>query len=262
MIPTSIDGTDITGATIDGTDVTEITVDGDTVFSPQVSPVAQSNLVGWWPFENGGQDETASNGILGASGVADTRDLSFSILGGSGISFSNTGGVTDINAGGNTGCVTGSGDPAYVESAGDIFSGTVWSLSFWIEDAVSGSGRYVSFEYDEDPSFNLQSLNSGEFTLFGIPELTSVKFSGSFNDSFQHHVLTCDGFTFRFYLNGSLSDTESSIGYENNVDRRLELFYAPSRAAGGSNVTFDDVRFYDKELSSGEVSQIYQNTKP
>jgi hypothetical protein len=36
MIPTSIDGTDITGATIDGTDVTEITVDGQTVFSAEV----------------------------------------------------------------------------------------------------------------------------------------------------------------------------------------------------------------------------------
>jgi len=33
MPPTSIDGTDITGATIDGTDVQEITVDGDTVFT-------------------------------------------------------------------------------------------------------------------------------------------------------------------------------------------------------------------------------------
>jgi len=33
MIPTSIDGTDITGATIDGTDVTEITVDGVPVFT-------------------------------------------------------------------------------------------------------------------------------------------------------------------------------------------------------------------------------------
>jgi len=33
MIPTSIDGTDITGATIDGTDVQEITVDGNTVFT-------------------------------------------------------------------------------------------------------------------------------------------------------------------------------------------------------------------------------------
>jgi len=35
MIPTSIDGTDITGATIDGTDVTEITVDGQTVFTAE-----------------------------------------------------------------------------------------------------------------------------------------------------------------------------------------------------------------------------------
>jgi len=33
MIPTSIDGTDITGATIDGTDVQQITVDGQTVFT-------------------------------------------------------------------------------------------------------------------------------------------------------------------------------------------------------------------------------------
>jgi len=38
--PTSIDGTDITGATIDGTDVQEITVDGDVVFTagPQIIP--------------------------------------------------------------------------------------------------------------------------------------------------------------------------------------------------------------------------------
>jgi len=34
--PTSIDGTDITGATIDGTDVQEITVDGDVVFTSTV----------------------------------------------------------------------------------------------------------------------------------------------------------------------------------------------------------------------------------
>jgi hypothetical protein len=33
--PTSIDGTDITGATIDGQEVQEITVDGDTVFTAQ-----------------------------------------------------------------------------------------------------------------------------------------------------------------------------------------------------------------------------------
>jgi len=41
--PTSIDGTDITGATIDGTDVQEITVDGDTVF--ELDQLPTSNLV-------------------------------------------------------------------------------------------------------------------------------------------------------------------------------------------------------------------------
>jgi len=38
MIPTSIDGTDITGATIDGTEVSEITVDGQTVFTAGLPP--------------------------------------------------------------------------------------------------------------------------------------------------------------------------------------------------------------------------------
>jgi len=47
MIPTSIDGTDITGATIDGQDVEEITVDGQTVFSgapPIIDSFEDGNL--------------------------------------------------------------------------------------------------------------------------------------------------------------------------------------------------------------------------
>jgi len=47
MPPTSIDGTDITGATIDGTDVQEITVDGQTVFtaeSPVIDDFESGNL--------------------------------------------------------------------------------------------------------------------------------------------------------------------------------------------------------------------------
>jgi len=44
MIPTSIDGTDITGATIDGTDVQEITVDGQTVFTAVPPLPSQSDL--------------------------------------------------------------------------------------------------------------------------------------------------------------------------------------------------------------------------
>ena len=45
--PTSIDGTDITGATIDGTDVQEITVDGDVVFSAEPQVPTQGLLHHW-----------------------------------------------------------------------------------------------------------------------------------------------------------------------------------------------------------------------
>jgi len=52
MPPTSIDGTDITGATIDGTDVTEITVDGQTVFTPPPSVPASMELLDDWEDGN------------------------------------------------------------------------------------------------------------------------------------------------------------------------------------------------------------------
>jgi len=76
--PTSIDGTDITGATIDGQDVEEITIDGNVVFSaaPDI-PDAQNlvarydarNLslsdgqtVNTWPDEVGNADLSISSG--------------------------------------------------------------------------------------------------------------------------------------------------------------------------------------------------------
>jgi len=51
MIPTSIDGTDITGATIDGQDVQEITVDGQTVFS--AAPAIPDSVVWQTPYDEG-----------------------------------------------------------------------------------------------------------------------------------------------------------------------------------------------------------------
>jgi len=58
MIPTSIDGTDITAATIDGTDVQEITVDGDTVFSATPAGLIDS-------FEDGNLNEYKGGSFAG-----------------------------------------------------------------------------------------------------------------------------------------------------------------------------------------------------
>jgi hypothetical protein len=66
MIPTSIDGTDITGATIDGTDVQEITVDGDVVFSAQ--PPISNSVIHHWKFDEG-TGTTAVDSIGSADGT-------------------------------------------------------------------------------------------------------------------------------------------------------------------------------------------------
>ena len=71
--PTSIDGTDITGATIDGTDVTEITVDGDVVFSAIPNIIDnfnealyedKSNTLSDYYFQDVGSFNRVSNGAV------------------------------------------------------------------------------------------------------------------------------------------------------------------------------------------------------
>jgi len=66
--PTSIDGTDITGATIDGTDVQEITVDGQTVFTA-VPDLPASADHQWLGDEGTG---TTVNDVIGSKNLSFT----------------------------------------------------------------------------------------------------------------------------------------------------------------------------------------------
>jgi len=86
MIPTSIDGTDITGTTIDGTDVTEITVDGQTVFTagPDIPDTSVLYVVaenydagtGLWPDQSGeGNDLSAVGDPQRVTGELNGEDV-------------------------------------------------------------------------------------------------------------------------------------------------------------------------------------------
>ena len=102
--PTSIDGTDITGATVDGTDVQQITVDGDVVFSAGPAIIDD--------FEDGNLNEYQGD-------VSD-----FSITSSSTISGSNSLKAVNIegNAGGREKYIHSTSGLANYPSAGDSFS--------------------------------------------------------------------------------------------------------------------------------------------
>jgi len=76
--PTSIDGTDITGATIDGTDVTEITVDGDTVFTAErIIDDFEDGNINEYSGDTGSYSVTSSNPIGGSDSLSGQIDLKY-----------------------------------------------------------------------------------------------------------------------------------------------------------------------------------------
>jgi len=88
MIPTSIDGTDITGATIDGQDVEEITVDGDTVFSagPRIiDDFETGNLNAYTGATTSFSTPTFANAINGSRVLEESRSTLITIYSTSGL---------------------------------------------------------------------------------------------------------------------------------------------------------------------------------
>jgi len=274
MIPTSIDGTDITGATIDGQDVQEITVDGQTVFTAGPSftlPVAYSNLVAWYPFDSaeyGGSNADDVTAIIGGSGDDTAYDGTVD-----GATYESSGGVTDINAGANSGAFDFDGDD-YIEdvySVRDNIGGGAVTVMAWINADTVSTGTY----YDNTFYGDLNSQTDGQIYLHVDGEDDAVGMAywdgsgqqrstvdGTFSLNTWHHVAgKYDGTNITPYIDGqpSLGDTESGASGWLNYGPYIGAGYLPD-----SNYyfdgTIDDVRIYDTDLSDQQIQDIYDNT--
>ena len=270
--PTSIDGTDITGATIDGTDVQEITVDGDVVFSagPSNLPVAYSNLIAWYPFDTatyGGSNTDDVTAILGGSGDDTAYDGN-----NNGLTYQSSGGADDINGGSSSGYYFGDTDGETMDllpqsaTAGDELS-----ISAWIKPLSSGN--------NEIPGGNISSGSTAQ-VLFIINSSNGMVLGNNVNGSFQssidggnptvnswNHVVgtvNASAGTREIYLNGSsvatgTMDTGTITAPDPNYPFKIGEEFNGSPEIDGE---IDDLRFYNKELSSSEVNQIISNTQP
>jgi len=248
MPPTSIDGTDITGATIDGTDVTEITVDGQTVFTPGPPP----SLVSRWTYDNAdttgstaediisGNDGNINGATIGVTGANDTYTTNEA--------YSFDGANDFVNAG-------DLGDPT------DTFS-----VALWIEPANISSSNQYPLEYAESlgsfPTFVFRleqnsgisggNIQAGLLSGSGFDEITGTIVQNVWN----HLVLVRDGLSFKFYVDGTNQGT-ASVGSGNNYTSGFN--FLTGRRGNGEfwEGDIDDVRFYSKALTPSEVSSLY-----
>jgi len=271
MIPTSIDGTDITGATIDGTDVQEITVDGDVVFSgappqPTNLPVAYSNLVAWYPFDSatyGGGNADDVTAIFNPSQSGDSTAYDGTL---NGPTFQSSAGVTDINAGSNSGGLsfTDTDNFDVINMPNSIIGSSDRTICVWIKDPDQGDFVLSTPGNRIDGGRFNWTLDSSQITL-GI-------FNGK--KEFNYDVNAFDG-SYHWYgvtipSNDDLSNTKmyqdgQELTVINTNLRSLDTqdgYSLGTGAFGGSDYDADDLRFYDTDLTSSQMDQIYQNTQP
>jgi len=273
MIPTSIDGTDITGATIDGTDVQEITVDGQTVFTsaPQINnfPVAYSNLIAWYPFDSatyGGSNADDVTAILGGSGDDTAFDGTVN-----GATYQSSGGNKDINAGDGSGYYDFN-NPDYIETSTTSLTDFAvndqpFSYSVWVQFTNLFDNDYKVIMGDDNLNTILWHRRSGLNEGLGLNiniNGTLEGYGGSSNlieNEWLHCVATYDGNgDVNLYVD-SVNDTSFKFSTSPvSVGNFYIGNYDGSPWDVASNI--DDVRVYDKELTSSEVNQIFTNTKP
>jgi hypothetical protein len=279
--PTSIDATEITGATIDGQDVEEITVDGDVVFSAKNLPVAYSNLVAWYPFDSatyGGSNSDDVTAIFNPSQSGDSTAYDGTLI--NTPDYQSTGGVTDINAAANSGGYDfdgdSSGDKIELPFTNDLFNDGPQTICCWFNQDTQNDNEYRGIVSDKFFDGGLMIRRSGDNTGIYYSYMHRSQ-----NEQFSARYLSFqeDANRWRFVAgtsDGTLNGTDIYMDDGNGnvvnetTDRITGGFVNNAFNIGGSvrandqilNGQMDDVRFYDAVLSQSQLQQIYDNTEP
>jgi len=269
MIPTSIDGTDITGATIDGTDVQEITVDGDTVFTAGPTlPVAYSNLVAWYPFDSatyGGSDTDDVTAIIGGSGDDTAYDVTNQI---GTNTHQSSGGVVDINAGASSGYYETTDNASLEGNASGFPSGNAErTTTLWYKHDSAPLSSHYAFSYGNTSNNEAWAMEvEGSFRVVGFFNDWNTGVSApSAPTGWEFVAASHSSSQTRFYHNptsASPDATTSSFTFNTGPGDFYLGGWVQSPKSSDLIGDIDDIRVYDRQLTSQEILDIYNNTEP
>jgi hypothetical protein len=232
-------------------------------------PVAYSNLIAWYPFDAdtyegfNAHDVTAT---LGGSGDDTAFDGTVN-----GATYQSNGGVTDINAGPNSGAFDFDGSNDFIStSSSDNLSPTPITVMGWINaDSTSsnegGFGKWNRSGSTGDASYlirtdvgtdtyeiNIQNEDGSSIAGGGVGTLNA--------NTWDHLAFSHDGSSLRRYFNGSF-EFETTENY-NIGSSNIPLRFGLHDVNGFLDGQLDDIRIYNTILSDSEINDIYNSTEP
>jgi len=247
MPPTSIDGTDITGATIDGTDVTEITVDGQTVFTAG----GEFGEVSLYEFENNANDTVGSNNGTFVNGAFSANAEYGSFAG----DFNGTDAALQIE------------DDPSISGLSEI------TLSIWVNpnslssvNMIWSKGSDTSNDFSREWFWRIETdgtmiliFTSGNTTDFRLDSSGTIP-----TGTYTHLAATYDGSQMKLFING-LEDTSRSVSGSIQDDSGKSLIGAQTDGNGGSASSaiqffdglMDQARIFDRALTTSEISDLF-----
>jgi hypothetical protein len=234
----------------------KLNIDGQTVEIEVTdipdSVVAQSDLVAWFPMENGAQDETA-----GDTSYGDSTDYSGSV---NGATKQSSGGVTDILT-----QSTDSGVFSFDGAGDDIDLGAIYksdpiTTSAWVNIQTDSPGYIFSLSNRYDLAYD-QFLNNGTYEFRSYDGSSAIRLDSgvSTTSSYVHLAVTSDGSTITFYANGS-----EVASYTGSPAFPIGSWRVGEQSNGGNNISalIDDVRIYNAALTSTQINDAYNAAKP
>ena len=152
-------------------------------------------------------------------------------------------------------------------NTGIVLDSTTFSASVWFRTSVSGkciignidtSGPAVN---DRD-GFTLLTDNYSIYNNDAFVVNSASYNAGSLADGNWHHiVITNDGSNSKIYIDGSLDRTDNSSGWNSLYSQDIYLgFIQRSPVVNFFDGKIDQVRIFQKALSSSEVSTLYAET--
>jgi hypothetical protein len=138
--------------------------------------------------------------------------------------------------------------------AGWVKTTTTDTEDFWTQGNSSNSDPQVRMGKDGSNSvFNIRSDSGGSNNSYSV-------FGATIDDGNWHHVcITYDSQTMELYTDGGSDGTENRNSESVTTDRTTIGALGRTSLALHWDGQIDDVRIYDKALSSTEVSNLYNN---